>query len=121
MSVLQTVLCYMSLGIVEEQFSYMSQAGIIIAVALGAVAVIAAFAAPIWFPRLSVILSSRKSTRWLASPQFGRILPFACAFMLFPISGFFSTSNLTFWLFLLFGWGAAAILLYVGKLVDDWR
>lgn len=106
--------------IIEEQFSYLSTAGIIIAAALGVLALLAALISPLWFSTVSKILAKHRYTHWLSSSQFGRLLPFACAFLLFPISGLFSTSRLTFWLFLLFGWGAAAIILYCGELFDEW-
>ncbi|MBD5358480.1 MAG: hypothetical protein HDR88_16090 [Bacteroides sp.] len=109
---------YATFDIVEEHFGYLSPVGIIIAASLGSVALILALLAPLWFPGLSKRLLTHTHTRWIASSQFGWILPFACAFLLLPISGLFSTSNFTFWLFLLFGWGFSAILLYFGSLID---
>ncbi len=111
---------YASFEVVEEQFGNLSAAGVILAVGLFVVALAFAFAAPLWFPRLSHAFKSRKYLRRLASPQFGRILPVSIAFLLFPISGFFSANSLTFWIFLLFGWGFSALLLYYGTLIDSW-
>lgn len=111
---------YATFAIVEEQFGLLSAPGIILAAVLGIGAVILALMAPLWFPALSAKFEVNKSWRWLASPQFGRLLPFAIACFLFPCCGFFSSSIFTFWLFLLFGWGFGAILLYTGVVMDKW-
>lgn len=117
-SILNTIFGYATFDIVEEHFGYLSPAGIIIAASLGCIALMFAILAPLWFPSLSKIFSMHRHTRWLTSPHFGWILPFAGAFFLFPISALLSTSKFTFWIFLLFGWGFCAILLYFGRLID---
>ncbi len=107
-----------SLKIVEEQFGMLSEGGIILAISLAAFALLGAFLAPFWFPRLSAWLSKNDRTRWLSSSQYGRLLPFVVGCLLFPLCGLFSSNAFSFWIFLLFGWGAAAILLYCGAVVD---
>jgi hypothetical protein len=108
-----------SFRIIEEHFSYLSHTGRVVAIVLGLLALAAALTAPLWFARLSKPLASNKYTRWMSTPQFGYIIPFAAALLLFPVCGLFSSSIMTFWLFLLFGWGGAAILLYTGQVFNE--
>lgn len=107
--------------IIEDHFEMLPHSVIIVIMVMLLFAIAAAIMSPKWFPRVARMLSTSSRTHWLCSPQFGYLLPFTIVAFIFPIAGLFSSNIWTVWLFLLFGWGIAAILLYTGYLLDRWR
>ncbi|GEM_PF-2905118 len=107
--------------IIEEHFEMLPHPVIIVIMVMLILAIVSAIMSPKWFPCVARMLYTSRHTRWLCSPQFGYLLPFTIVAFIFPIAGLFSSNIWTVWLFLLFGWGIAAILLYTGYLLDRWR
>lgn len=96
-----------------EHYDALSDTGRILLCVLFAVAVIAS-AISSWWMRALAIKSARRRVwdiEWIAVPNVGYYLPFVLFFLFVPVCGVFSERVDTWWILLIFGWLAAALII----------
>lgn len=94
-------------------YDALSETGRWILLGLFAVALVASACSSWWMSPLARRSASKRvaDIEWMAVPNAGYWLPFVLFFFLMPVCGFFSSREDTWWILLIFGWLAVALIL----------
>ncbi len=100
--------------LLSDHIEGMSAAGLILLGVLAFVTILLAVTGSLWFTAIVRRICARRcpGLEWVAVPKVGGGLAIAVFFAVFPVFSVFSDRSDSWWLFLLFGWLAAAMTLY---------
>lgn len=99
---------------VTDTISSLSTLGVVLLSVVALIALIASVTSGRWFPKLVWKAHARRQPdiERVAVPRIGFYYPLILFFVIFPVFALFADAPGAWWIFMLFGWGMAAVIMY---------